>query len=256
MIRITIITLLLNILLNATSNGCWDIKERADLEFSELDSAGTSTRFSFKDANTCAPIAYAKVTFTGQSFMTDPYGEITIPLPPEDIDFKFPLNAKKAGYIMLNQKVTTKLGSFWQNKFLMTKDMSKRSAKFILSWGRKPSDLDLHIVSDDFHISYRKKIGNLNKVILHRDAKNGYGPETITIKDLDISKVYRVLIHKYSNNGNIDHNTHLSVYKNNMMHNNLSVGRTISAKCIQVAKIINNEILYNTIVLDENECKN
>ena len=109
-IKYLIIGLLLSTNLYASSTGsCWDIEQTAQLEFSELEENIT---FSFKDSKTCEPIANAKVEFAFSKMITNEFGEVSLPVPPVDIDAKFPLVVKKNGYITLKQKVQASVGSF------------------------------------------------------------------------------------------------------------------------------------------------
>jgi uncharacterized protein YfaP (DUF2135 family) len=147
------------------------------------------------------------------------------------------------------------VGTYWQNKFLLTKAIPINSARFILSWGNTPKDLDLHLISDDFHISYRNKSGALHKAKLNQDAMHGYGPETITLNKLDKSKNYKVYIYKYSSGGYIDHNTNLSVYKNNKLDKVITLNDNIQSRCIQVATIHNNQVKYDIKKVSQQICK-
>ena len=136
----------------------------------------------------------------------------------------------------------------------MTKELPLNSARFILAWGNRPADLDLHLKSDDFHISYRKTKSIPNKVKLDRDATQGYGPETITLDSLNKQNNYKVLVHRYSSTGSIDKKTNVSVYLNNKFDKVVYLENT-QARCIQIAEITNNKIVYENVEVDENECK-
>jgi len=76
--------------------------------------------------------------------------------------------------------------------------------RFVLNWGAEPRDLDSHlktpeIDSVEYHISYSNR-GNAYDppyAILDVDDTDGYGPETITIKQT-FSGTYIYYIHNYS----------------------------------------------------------
>ncbi|MEA2049400.1 MAG: hypothetical protein U9O56_01510 [Campylobacterota bacterium] len=243
---------LLSAKLYASSTGsCWSLQDKADLEFYELQNI---IKFSFKDAKTCEPISNADLFFLGEIKKIDNNGELSLPIPPKNIDAKFNLVVKKPGYITLNQKVQASVGSFWQNKFLMTKELPIKSARFVLGWGDSPKDLDLHLVSDDFHISYRNKNGSTHKVSLDRDSRKGFGPETITLNHLEYSKKYKVYIYRYSSKGNVNHNTNLSLYKNNKLDNVITMPDNLTKKCIEVATIYKNSVDYHIKEVNRKNC--
>ena len=245
------IVLSLMVVGSVMGESCWSTLEVADIGFDELDDI---TKFSFKDVDDCKPIANATVLFLNKKFRTNENGEISFPSPPESIDGSIPIKIQKTGYITLTQNIPVSFGTVWQKKFLLTKEIPIKSARFILSWGKKPRDLDLHLVSDDFHISYRNKSGALHKAKLDRDATKGYGPETITLKELDKTKNYRVLVDRYSHDGVIDKQVTLSVYKNNGLDNVVHIPTSISKRCVELATIHNNQITYKIKPVDDTVC--
>lgn len=237
-----------------TTGSCWDANQKAELEYAELEQ---SIKFSFKDAKSCEPISNASVYFSGINFKTDRFGEITVPIPPESLDLELPLVVKKNGYITLKQKVTAQIGSFWQNKFLVTKELPITSARFILSWDATPKDLDLHLKSDDFHISFRNKNGASFKAKLDRDSMKGYGPETITLNKLNKNKSYKVYVYKYSSDGELNHNINFSLYKNNELHRVITIPDNMpkNSRCVQLATIHDNKVIYDIKAVSKSYCK-
>ena len=233
-------------------SGCWTTEHKAILESAELEG---NIIFSFKDSKDCTPITNAKVTFAGKQFTTDYNGYLTLPIPPENIDMQIPLKVEKDGYITLKQNVMASVGSFWQNKFIMTKEIPIKSAKFILGWGESPKDLDLHLVSDDFHISYRNKTGAVYKAKLDRDSTQGYGPETITLDLLDKHKSYKVYVYKFSTYGEFDHSVNFSLYKNNKLDKSFSFPSNLHSRCVQVATIFNNTVKYDIKEVSSSKCR-
>jgi hypothetical protein len=233
------------------AQSCWNSWDKARIEEAELDG---KIILSFKDAVTCEPISDANVTIAGENFQTDKKGELELPLPPDNIEVDVPLKVKKRGYIPLKQNIYVSVGTFWQKRFLMTEGMPINSARFVLAWGESPRDMDLHLISDDFHISYRNKSGDFNQANLDRDAMDGYGPETITLNHLQDNKTYQVYIHQYSHDSNIDRKVTLSVYTNNQLDRVVSMPETMS-RCILVATIQNGDVTYNLKEVNENICK-
>ena len=79
--------------------------------------------------------------------------------------------------------------------------------RMVLNWGENPSDLDSHLKTPQingqgYHIMYsnRGSSESIPFVTLDVDDTNGYGPETITIKQA-YDGTYLYYIYKYSSNG-------------------------------------------------------
>jgi uncharacterized protein YfaP (DUF2135 family) len=70
-----------------------------------------------------------------------------------------------------------------------------------LTWGAKPSDLDLHvnpIDGEDSGVSYRR--GEAPGLRYEEDATTGWGPELVHIDGVG---VYDVVVHRYSTDGEL-----------------------------------------------------
>ncbi len=238
------------VITNIFAQSCWNSKEKALQEEAELDG---KIIFSFKDAVTCKPITNAKVTFLNQQYKTNSKGELALPIPPDNLDLLIPLKVEKNGYITLQQKIYASVGTYWQHRFLLSKEIPINSARFVLAWGETPKDLDLHLIGNDFHISYRNKRkstqGNLD-----RDATQGYGPETITLNYLDKNDTYDLYVYNYSNDGNLNHNVNISVYKNNKMNNILYLPDNTKDRCLHILTIHNNIIKYDIRPVKKSIC--
>jgi len=249
MLKKTLLTLLFTLSLNA--NSCWTSQEVASFaqdEFSDY------ARFSIKDAVTCEPLNGALVKLGENVYKTDKKGQIKVPLPDSSVDKRVSIKMRKKGYIAADEKVMTVFGSYWNNLFLMTKDMPLKDTRIVLSWGSTPQDLDLHLISDNAHISYRHKKSISGLAKLDRDARSGYGPETITATDLNKDATYRVVIYKYTSGGNINDKGQVRVYANSKLNNVVTLPNTQS-RCIEVATINNNKITYKTKILEDSICR-
>ena len=76
--------------------------------------------------------------------------------------------------------------------------LSANQIRIVLTWGASPSDLDSHLkISNGVTIYYGNKTGN--GLSLDVDDTTGYGPETITIDNVDNSLVYKYIVYDYSN---------------------------------------------------------
>jgi len=230
---------------------CWTTQELSNFAMDEFSG---KTRFSIKDSVTCKPVSNADFYIGSVKFTTDAKGLVEVPLPPEDLDKDIPITIKKDRYITAKEKVMVWGGSYWNNLFLMSKSLPINSARFVLSWGEKPADLDLHLKANHYHISFRNVKSIANKVKLDRDARKGYGPETITLDKLDKNDNYRVLVNRYNHKGNINNKAQLRVYLNNKLDKTLRLKNT-NAKCVEIATISNNKIKYNFKELKDGECR-
>ena len=78
-----------------------------------------------------------------------------------------------------------------------------QQSEVTLNWQANPSDLDLHVfikANGTYRTINHQERGNLNTepwAMLDRDARNGYGPETITIKNWTKGK-YLIAVNNYS----------------------------------------------------------
>ncbi len=90
--------------------------------------------------------------------------------------------------------------------------LTSGETRIVLTWGDSPSDLDSHLTgpiageTERFHIFFYN--GGDSNTNLDVDDTNRYGPETITIKEIQAGR-YRYSVHDYSNQLN-SHSTALS----------------------------------------------
>jgi len=76
-------------------------------------------------------------------------------------------------------------------------------ASIVLTWEDRPRDLDSHLIKKDaYEISYYHKTESLRSgetASLDADDTNGYGPETISLDNLDDTALYTYKVYNYSN---------------------------------------------------------
>jgi len=152
----------------------------------------------------------ATVSLGGSSAMTDESGE-----------YNFYLAIQGGIY-----QVSSMIDSFcpYEGSFIIPDDYSSSlytynfslspipepgEIRMILNWGPSPSDLDSHLKTPEIegqthHISYgnRGSADSAPFVTLDVDDTNGYGPETITIKQ-SFSGTYVYYIYQYSSGGSL-----------------------------------------------------
>lgn len=222
------------------AQGCWDAKENRSMEFEELNDVIV---FSIKNAVDCTPIPHAYVNFGGVKLSTDKQGKFTVPKGVLNNDRTIKMLIKHKGYISLVQKVRVEAGSIWKNKLLMSPKLPLGSARFVLSWSDKPKDMDLHLTSDDFHISFRKTKSIRNIAALDRDAKRGYGPETITLDKIKEDKTYALYVHQYSSDGSINGDIQVEVYLDNKLEKTISLVKT-NKRFVKVLELTTDGVKY------------
>jgi hypothetical protein len=141
----------------------------------------------------------ARVTVdSGGTFTTDSRGIITMPQIPDGI---YNLTFSKEGFITTPIEFRVQLGMVVFNWFSISPGLEGNSFRFVLDWGERPADLDMHLEKrEDYHISYRNMRNSADgSVNLDRDDRDGYGPETITLNRAEIQGVYDVYIIDYTN---------------------------------------------------------
>lgn len=214
---------------------CWDTRENAEIKgYSELDDI---VLLSFKDAVECTPISGATVTVNGESIPTNSkgYAELSLDQFMELDDAKIAIVVKKRGYATLKTYLDVQAGTVWNHRFSMTKALGADQVRFVLQWQDKPKDMDLHLIADDFHISYQNMRSYRNRAKLDRDDMNGYGPETITLNRVDPNKKYQLYVYNYSNRKPIK-NVSVFVYAGDVLVEEISLPTT-SNRIVDVLEI-------------------
>lgn len=182
----------------AAHASCWKPQEKALWASDELDGRLT---LSFRNALSCAPVANAKVKIGDQVTATDGAGLVRFPAPEGLDDVAVPMEVSADGYQKGKGYLVFAYNAPLQNRFLMSPKMTAEQARFVLSWGESPRDLDLHFIGPDFHISYQDMKNAPNQARLDRDAMDGHGPETITASRIRPDARYELWVHNYSGSG-------------------------------------------------------
>jgi hypothetical protein len=162
----------------------------------------------FTNALDGKPIDGATVDVAGIGvFVTNLGGIISF---PEQEDGFYTLVFSKAGYITTALEFEVTLNNVFSNRISVSPVMRGDYLRIVLDWTDKPADLDIHLEkgpgsggTPGYHISYRNMHDTADGlVLLDRDDRDGFGPETITVMETDLSAVYRLYIHDYTNGGN------------------------------------------------------
>jgi len=247
------IVVILFVLISLLNGGCWDTKQKADIETQELDDYVV---LSFKAADNCEAIEAANVTLKFKGYnpitlKTNQFGELEIPksILEKFDDSKVQIKVVKSGYIPYKIDLDILMGSLWKKYFLISPRLAPESVRFVLSWGEHPQDMDLHLVTSDYHISYRNKKSISGVVNLDQDARYGFGAETITIQKVNPYKTYKLFVKQYSHDGNIDNKVKVAVYIDNQLDKIISLPST-SHKVVKVLTLKDGEIIYNNQPMD------
>ena len=155
----------------------------------------------FANALDAKPVEGARVSIDGiGTFTTNMEGIISF---PEQEDGFYTLEFSKQGYITSRIEFEVKLNNVFNGRFSVSPVMRGGYLRIVLDWGQRPADLDLHLEKEGgYHISYwNTRTAADGSVTLDRDARNGFGPETITLMETDLRAVYRIYVHDYTNGG-------------------------------------------------------
>jgi len=227
---------------------CWDVTEISDIAFQELDGAIV---FSFKDAVSCLPVTGGIIRVNDRSLTTDANGYIKLPNSffESIMDGNVLIVAKKRDYCTLKKNIRVMVGTVNDKRFLMSKQLPLGKARFVLQWGQKPNDLDLHLVAKDFHISYRNMKGAAQKAHLDRDDIASFGPETITLDNIIFSNKYDLYVHNFSGDSQFNGQAQVSVYKDSQLDQVVYLPKT-KKRYVKVLEIIHNKINYVNVETD------
>lgn len=223
------------------ADGCWSLLETSNSEMDELE--GTIA-FSIKDALSCENVAGATVDFGGVALKADAKGEFQVPLSVLADGQKITMVIKATDYITLAKKLEVEVGTIRGNKILLSPDLPPSSVRFVLSWADKPQDMDIHLLSDSFHISYRDTRSISGKAKLDRDAMRGFGPETITLDEIDAHKSYTVYADRYSKSGEINQNVELQVYIDNRLDKVIKLPNT-KQRAVKIVTLKDGKVTYH-----------
>ena len=227
------------VLSSAAYPECWDLQEIGEIQgISELEG---NIHISVKDAESCANVPGYRFEMAGKSYVADGKGYVKIPEAEADLGFdsRVPMKFSKEGYLNLELSVPVVFGQPKLRRFLMTRHIPAESARFVLSWGEKPRDLDLHLVGPDFHVSYRDKKSVPNVAKLDRDDTNGYGPETITLDKVKQGTEYKVFVRNYSGEADMNDEGVVQIYLNNKLKT--VVYLSAGGKDFQIGRIVDKD---------------
>jgi len=186
--------------------------KNADI-FEELETGNLTLRF-FNAVNG-SPIAGGTVQIeTLEVMQTDDEGKVLFASPERDGILTARFTAE--GYIPTEFPVEIMAGTLFFNRISISPKLDIKFVRIVVDWDKEPRDLDAHFIkggTNGYHLSYRNmRVLADGSGMLDIDAMNGYGPETITVKELSTTSLYEYSIADYTNQHN-KNSTNLSASK-------------------------------------------
>lgn len=183
------------------------MEDKFDDAFEEEENQQMTLRFI--NSVTGEPVEKAKIMVQDEELFTDYDGKVRFEIIEDDGNYPAKFSCK--GYISATYEFEVRAGTIFRNRFSVSPILDIGSMRIVLDWDRRPGDLDAHFMNQGkYHISYRHKQSyDDGRVTLDRDDRNGFGPETITIRDVNENDNYAYFVHDYSNRNN-DNNKQLA----------------------------------------------
>ncbi|MDR2149847.1 MAG: hypothetical protein LBO67_03345, partial [Spirochaetaceae bacterium] len=207
----------------------------------------------FANALDGKPIAGARVDIAGiGGFVTDSRGIISF---PQQKDGGYTLTFAKEGFITTAIPFKIQVSTVINNWYSISPEL-RGDFRFVLDWGERPADLDLHFEKQGgYLISYRNMRNAADgSAKLDRDDTSGYGPETITVAAADANGTYRLSVIDYTNQGNRGSSAlsrsgaTIRVYHNNRLVDTFTAPSSGNGYRWNVCSVVQNRIVpVNTI---------
>lgn len=150
-----------------------------------------------KDSDSGDPVAEANVEIDRTwDIITNQNGQADLPDEIEDGEHSM-IVTKDGVYVKTKSYFTVENGIIsTPSQVSIPKAVDYERIKIVLDWGEYPEDLDSHIYSPYHHVYYSNmNAGNLN---LDRDDTTSYGPETVTVRDIDSADLYEYYVFDYT----------------------------------------------------------
>ena len=229
----------------ATQCSFSQIQSKSDDVFEELETGNLTLRFY--NAVNGQPVQKGTVTIekTGE-YVTDEEGKVIFPPPAEDGFLKVLFHAKD--YVPTEFSIEIMAGTLFFNRISISPMMDIKFLRVVVDWDKEPRDLDAHFVrrgSGGYHISYRNmKVLADGTGMLDIDAMNGFGPETITLKEVSPQASYEYFVHDYTHQNEPNSNSlsnskaTVKVYGNGTLLNIFQVPRKKEGTVWKVFEIV------------------
>ncbi|MFP4556728.1 MAG: YfaP family protein [Bacteroidales bacterium] len=223
------------------------MKQKMDDVLKEVEEDVFTLRFF--DAVTGDPVKNANISIESiGKYETDNEGKITFPRQPDGI---LNVQFEKEDYIPALFEVEVIAETMFFNRFSVSPVLNIEQFRVVLDWDKAPNDLDAHFIKKrSYHISYRNtRVLSDGTGQLDRDEMQGYGPETITVEQIDSDSEYIYNVHNYSQKMNSRATTlsrskaTVRVYGNNELLRTYTVPSTHRGETWNVFKIVDGQVV-------------
>lgn len=173
-------------------------KARIQQKIAELEFDGLLSLW-ITDCDTGKPVQEATVDISNVgAFKTDNNGIASFPALADGI-YDFAIIHDE--YVPTTEKFEVFGESIFFYKYSVPKKVDYKCIKIIPDWGKTPKDLDAHLIKENsYHISFRDKRKSDDKTVwLDKDDMDSFGPETITITELDTNSTYKYFVFNWTN---------------------------------------------------------
>lgn len=177
----------------------------------------------------------------------------------------YTLEVKKDNYI--TEYINKEVGNDDVNQdIILTPVTNENEYRVVLTWDNKPKDLDLHLTGTNEELNYHIYYDNKNYpkegtklANLDRDAKQGYGPETVTFT-VGVNGTYRLYVYDFSNWDTkskvlSNSNAQVKVYKGNALIRTYNVPKNKKGNLWNVFEINNGDIKKIKTLEFTKDCK-
>jgi uncharacterized repeat protein (TIGR02543 family) len=125
------------------------------------------------------------------------YFSFAVPIGPQTLTFS------ATGYVFSDQSIEVGSTSTNIGEINGSPSLEESEYRFVLTWNATPTDLDSYLkLPNNSSINYSSKTNTTYNATLDLDDTNGYGPETITIKNLGSGNCH-YYVHNYSGENNL-----------------------------------------------------
>ncbi|MBW7888858.1 MAG: hypothetical protein H3C35_10960 [Bacteroidetes bacterium] len=223
------------------------LQQKSDDVFEELETGNLTLRFFDAVTGKEIPNASVNIENVGEG-ITDDEGKIVFPPPEEDGEYMVSFRA--SGYVPTDFPIEIMAGTLFFNRASISPQLDIKFVRIVVDWDKQPNDLDAHFVKqNDYHLSYRNmRVLADGTGMLDRDAMQGYGPETITVKEISSQSVYNYFIEDYTNRSHkgskalSNSKATVKVYGDGKLLKVISIPREKSGTIWKVFSIMNGQV--------------
>ena len=211
---------------------------------------------SIVDAETGFGIEDATIRLSGDDYSTDltnNEGEYSFEGLEEG---DYTITVEKTNYITDFKDINFD-GSSAVVNFVISQTIANDAYRIVLTWGETPVDMDIHLLTENEDHIYWNNKGSLTSypyIYLDVDDLSSYGPETITIADLQASSIF---VHNYSQTPNIkESDAQIKLYNGNSLIRQYDVPSTGNGLWWYVFDINNNGVITEKNYLFDTKLNN